>query len=132
MKFKANSNIFNCGSFVKQYLLKVQEMLTEAHNRLPGKNIYNLRDAFKIVFAWFVAQIAIPSFKKTQQSFIDYRDICTKLDSERENMKKLFKLILKIEVTLANVAKQITKILLQRIKDKVVEDVTIHCKNMLF
>ena len=50
---------------------------------------------------------------------------------DRENMKQLFKLISKEEVMLTNVAKQITKVLLQRIKDNVVEDVTIHCKNFL-
>ena len=50
---------------------------------------------------------------------------------DRENMKQLFKLISKEEVMLTNVAKQITKVLLQRIKDNVVEDVTVHCKNLL-
>ena len=131
LKFEANSNIFNCGSFIKHYLVKVQEMLIEAHNRSPQKNIYNLRDTLKIIFSCFAAQIAIPNFKKAQQSFIVYMDIPTKLDSERENIKQFFTLILKKEVTLTNAAKQITEILYQRIKDEVVKDVTIHCKDML-
>ena len=95
IKFKVNSTIFNCGSFVKQYLAKAEEMLTEAHNRSSQKNIYNLTDTFKVLFSCFAAQIAIPKFQEAQQSFIDYMDISTKLDSERENIKQLFTLILK-------------------------------------
>lgn len=118
LKFKANSNIFNCGSFIKLYLVKVQDTLTEAHSRSPQKNIYNLRDTLKIMFSCFAAEIAIPNFKKAQQSFIDYRDISTKLDSERENIKQLFTLILRKEETVTIAVKQITKLMHQKLKIK--------------
>ena len=131
MKFKVNSTIFNCGSFVKQYLAKAEEMLTEAHNRSSQKNIYNLTDTFKVLFSCFAAKIAIPKFQEAQQSFIDYMDISTKLDSERENIKQLFTLILKQEGTLTIEAKQITKLLHQRIRDNVVKEVANLCKDML-
>ena len=131
MKFMYNYYTFNCGYSVKQYLAKVEAILIETHNESSQKNTYRLTDAFKVIFVCFAAQIAIPSFEKAQQSFIDYMDISTRLDSERENTKQLFTLLLKKEGNLTIAATQITKILHQRIKDKVVKEIKIDCKDIL-
>ena len=47
-----------------------------------------------MIFLFNAAQLAIAIFEKAQKSFIDYMDISTKLNSERENIKQLFTLIL--------------------------------------
>ena len=120
MKFMYNYSTFNCESSVKQYLAKAEAILIETHNESSQKNAYNLTDAFKVMFLCFAAQIAIPIFEKAQQSFIDYMDISTKLDNERENTRQLFTLLLKREGNLTIAASQIAKILHQRIKDAAV------------
>ena len=131
MKFRYNYCTFDCGSSVKQYLAKAKSILIETHDGSSQKNAYCLTEAFEVIFVCFAAQIAIPNFEKAQQSFVDYMDISTKLDSEREPNKQLFTLLLKKEGNLTIAANQITKILHQRIKDKVVKEVKIDCKDIV-
>ena len=100
MHFQSDSPIFDCGTLVKQYLAKAIDLLVETHEESQHKHLYNLTDTFKAMFLFNAAQLAIPNFEKAQQSFIDYIDISTKLDSERENIKQIFTLILKKEGTL--------------------------------
>ena len=131
MKFMYNYSFFNCGSSIKRYLAKAEAILIETHNQSSQKNAYNLTDAFKVMFSCFAAQIAIPFFEEAQQSFIDYMDVSTKLDNERENTKQLFTLLLKREGNLTIAASQIAKILHERIKDAAVKNVRIDCKDIL-
>ena len=132
MKFRNYSTIFNSRYLVKEYLEKVEKMLTETHEKLSLKTMhYNLTDTFKVIFLYFAAQIAIPNFEKAQKSFIDYMDNSTKLDRDRKDIKELFRLILKKEGIFTIAAKQITKILHQKIKDAVLADIRIHCKDIL-
>ena len=100
MHFQSDSSIFDCKKLVKQYLGKAIDLLVETHEESQQKNLYNLTDTFKTMFLFNAAQLAIPNFEKAQESFIDYMDISTKLDSERENIKQIFTLILKKEGTL--------------------------------
>ena len=100
MNFQSGHVIFDCATLVKQYLAKAIDLLVETHNESRQKNLFNLTDTFKVMFLFNAAQLAIPKFEKAQQSFIDYMDISTKLDSERENIKQIFTQILKNEVTL--------------------------------
>ena len=132
MKFMYDYSTFNCGFSVKQYLTKAEAILIETHNESSQKRAYKLTETFKVMFACFAAQIAIPTFEEAQQSFIDYMDISTKLDNERENTKELFTLLLKREENLTIAANQIAKLLRQRIKDAAVKDVRTDCKNILF
>ena len=69
-------------------------MLTETHEN-RSTVYYNLTDTFKVLFLFFAAQIAIPIFEEEQKRFLDYVDNSPKLDSEREDIKQLFKSILK-------------------------------------
>ena len=131
MDFQSDSTIFDCGSLVKQYLAKAIDLLVETHEQSQQKNLYNLRSTFKVMFLFYAAQIAIPQFQKAQQSFIDYMDISTKLDSERGNIKQIFTLILKKEGTLTIAAKQVTKRLQNAIKNAVLKQVRTPCKEIL-
>ena len=94
IKFRANSASFNCRSFVKSYLVKAEQMLTETHEN-RSLVYYNLTDTFKVLFLFFAAQTAIPIFEEEQKRFLDYVDNSPKLGSEREDIKQLFKSILK-------------------------------------
>ena len=131
MNFQPHSAIFDCGTVVKQYLAKAIELLVATHEESQHKNLYNLTDTFKVMFLFNAAQLAIPKFEKAQQSFIDYMDISTKLDSERENVKQTFTLIPKKEGTLTIAAKQATKRLHQVIKNGVQKQVRTPCKDIL-
>ena len=131
MKFMYNYSTFNCGSSVKQYLAKAEAILVETHNESSQRNAYNLTESFKAMFSCFAAQIAIPTFKEAQQSFIDYMDISTKLDNESENTKQIFTLLLKREKNLTIAARQIAQLLHQRIKEAAVKDARINCKDIL-
>ena len=131
MQFQSDSIIFDCGTLVRIYLAKAIDILMQTHNQSSQKEIYNLTDTFKVMFLFFAAQIAIPNFEKAQQSFIDHMDISTKLDSERENIKQLFTLILKKAGTLTIAANQITKILRDAIKDTAEIKTKILCKDIL-
>ena len=119
MHFQSDSAIFDCGTLVKQYLAKAVDLLLETHRESQQKNVYNLRDMFEVIFLFIAAQLAIPKFERAQQSFIDYMDISTKLDTERENVKQIFTLILKKEETLTIAAKQVAKRLHHAIKNAV-------------
>ena len=131
MNFQSDSHIFDCGTLVKQHTTKAIDLLAETHEESRQKNLFNLTDTFKVMFLFNAAQLAIPNFEKTQQSFIDYMDISTKLDSERENVKQIFTLILKKKGTLTIAAKQVTKRLHQAIKNAVQKQVRTACKNIL-
>ena len=131
MNFQSDSPIFDCGTLVKQHTTKAIDLLAETHEESRQKNLFNLTDTFKVMFLFNAAQLAIPNFEKTQQSFIDYMDISTKLDSERENVKQIFTLMLKKEGTLTIAAKQVTKRLHQAIKNAVQRQVRTACKNIL-
>ena len=131
MRCQSDSSIFDCGTLVKQYLAKAVDLLVETHEESQQKYLYNLTDTFKAMFLFNAAQLAIPNFEKAQQSFIDYMDISTKLDSERENIKQIFTLILKKEGTLTIAAKQVTKRLHQAIKNAVQKQVRTPCKDIL-
>ena len=109
MHFQSDSAIFDCGTLVKRYLAKAIDLLVETHEESQQKIMYNLTDTFKVMFLFNAAQLAIPNFEKSQQIFLYYMDISTKLESERENMKQIFTLILKKEAPLTFAAKQITK-----------------------
>ena len=71
--------------------------------------MYNLTDTFKTMFLFYAAQLAVPIFEKARVSFIDYMDIPTKLESERENIKQMFTLMLRMEENLTIAAIKITK-----------------------
>lgn len=116
MQFQSDSVIFDCGKLVKQYLAKAIDLLVETHENSQQEGLYNLTDTFKAMFSFIAAQLAVPKFEKAQRSFIDYMDISRKLDSERENTKQIFTLILKKEGTLTIAAKQVTKKLHHAIK----------------
>ena len=131
MHFQSDSAIFDCATLVKQYLAKAIDLLVETHDESQQKNLFNLTDTFKVMFLFKAAQLAIPKFEKAQQSFIDYMDISTKLDSERENIKQIFTLILRKEGTLTIAAKQVTKRLHQAIKNAVQKQVRTPCKDIL-
>ena len=131
MQFQSDSIIFDCGTLVRMYLDKATDILVQTHNQSSQKKVYNLTDTFKVMFLFFAAQIAIPNFEKAQQSFIDHMDISTKLDSERENIKELFTLILQKAGTLTIAASQITKILRDAIKDTAAVQIRILCKDIL-
>ena len=131
MQFQSDSIIFDCGTLARMYLAKAIDILMETHNQSSQKEIYNLTDTFKVMFLFFAAQIAIPNFEKAQQSFIDHMDISTKLDSERENTKQLFTLILKKAGTLTIAANQITNVLRYAIKDTAAKKIRILCKDIL-
>ena len=131
MQFQSDSIIFDCGTLVRIYLAKAIDILMQTHNQSSQKEIYNLTDTFKVMFLYFAAQIAIPNFEKAQQSFIEHMSISTKLDSERENIKQLFTLILKKAGTLTIAANQITKILRDAIKDTAEIKTKILCKDIL-
>ena len=131
MKFQSDSAIFDCGTLVRQYLAKATDILIQTHNQSPQKDVYNLTDTFIVMFLFFAAQIAIRYFEKAQQSFIDYMDISTKLDSEKESIKQLFTLILKKAGAFTIAANQITKILHDAIKDTSVKQIRILCKDIL-
>ena len=131
MNFQSDSTIFDCGSLVKLYLAKAIDLLVETHEQSQQRNLYNLTDIFKAMFLFYAAQFAIPKFQKAQQSFIDYMDISTKIDSERGNIKQLFTLILKKEGTLTIAAKQVTKRLQNAIKNAVLKQVRTPCKDIL-
>ena len=92
------------------------DLLVETHENSQQKGLYNLTDTFKAIFSFIAAQMAVPKFEKAQRSFIDYMDISRKLDSERENTKQIFTLILKKEGTLTIAAKQVAKKLHHAIK----------------
>ena len=109
MHFQSDSATFDCGTLVKRYLAKAIDLLVKTHEESYQKNVYNLTDTFKVMFLFNAAQLAIPNFEKSQQIFLYYMDISTKLESERENMKQIFTLILKKEAPLTFAAKQITK-----------------------
>ena len=131
MRFHSDTTIFDCGSLVKLYLAKAIDLLVETHEQSQQKNLYNLRNTFKVMFLFYAAQIAIPNFQKAQKSFIDHTDISLKIESERENIKQIFTLILKKEETLTIAAKQITKRLQNAIKNSVLTQVRTPCKNIL-
>ena len=131
MHFQSDSAIFDCGTLVKQYIAKAIDLLVETHRESQQKDVYNLTDIFKVMFCFIAAQLAIPKFERAQQSFIDYMDISTKLDSERENTKQIFTLILKKEETLTIAAKQVAKRLHQAIKNAVLKQVRSPCKDIL-
>ena len=131
MQFQSDSVIFDCGKLVKQYLAKAIDLLVETHENSQQKGLYNLTDTFKAMFSFIAAQSAVPKFEKAQRSFIDYMDISRKLDSERENTKQIFTLILKKEGTLTIAAKQVTKRLHHAIKKAVLKQVRIPCKDIL-
>ena len=131
MQFQSDSIIFDCGTLARMYLAKAIDILMQTHNQSSQKEIYNLTDTFKVMFLFFAAQIAIPNFEKAQQSFIDHMDISTKLDSERENTKQLFTLILKKAGTLTIAANQITNVLRYAIKDTAAKKIRILCKDIL-
>ena len=131
MKLQSDSTIFHCGSLVKQYLTKAIGLLVETHEESQQRNLYNLTSTFKAMFLFYAAQIAIPQFQKAQQSFLNYMDISTKLDSEREDIKQIFTLILKNEGTLTIAAKQVTKRLQNAIRKAVLKQVRTPCKKTL-
>ena len=131
MQFQSDSIMFDCGTLVRIYLAKATEILVQTHNQSSQKKIYNLTDTFKVMFLFFAAQIAIPNFEKAQQSFIDHMDISTKLDSERENIKQLFTLILQKAGALTIAANQITKVLRDAIKERAAVQIRILCKDIL-
>ena len=131
MHFQSDSSIFDCGTLVKQYLAKALDLLVETHKESNQKSLYNLTDTFKTMFLFNAAQLAIPRFERAQQSFIDYMDISTKLDSERENIKQIFTLILKKEGTLTIAAKQITKRLHHAMRNAVMKKVRTPCKDII-
>ena len=131
MQFQSDSIIFDCGTLVRIYLAKAIDILIQTHKQSSQKEIYNLTDTFKVMFLFFAAQIAIPNFEKAQQSFIDHMDISTKLDSERENIKQLFTLILKKAGTLTIAANQITKVLRDAIKDTATIQIKTLSKDIL-
>ena len=96
LRFRANSASFDCRYSVKRYLAKAEQRLTKTHENRSLKTVYyNLNDTFKVLFLFFAAQIAIPIFEKAQKCFLEYMDNSAKLDSEREDIKQLFTLILK-------------------------------------
>ena len=109
MHFQPKSAKFDCGTLINQYLIIAADLLEEAHNESPHKTLYNLTDTFKVMFLFHAAKLAVPNFVKAQQSFIDYMDISTKIDMNRENIKQMFTLALRKEETLTIAAKQITK-----------------------
>ena len=131
MKFQHNSSTFDCGMLVRKYLETAINILMQTHDQSGQKDVYNLTGTFKVMFLFFAAQIAIPNFEKAQQSFIEYTDISTKLDSEKENINQLFTLILKKAGTLTIAANQITKILRDTIKDTAAKQIRILCKDIL-
>ena len=131
MHFQSDSAIFDCGTLVKQYLAKAVDLLLETHRESQQKNVYNLTDMFKVIFLFIAAQLAVPKFERAQQSFIDYMDISTKLDTERENVRQIFTLILKKEETLTIAAKQVAKRLHHAIKNAVLKQVRTPCKDIL-
>ena len=116
---------------VRKYLVKAINILIETHDESGQKDVYNLTDTFKVMFLFFAAQTAIPNFEKAQKSFIEYMDISNKLDSEKENIKQLFTLILKKAGTLTIAANQITNILRDAIKDTAAKQIRILCKDIL-
>ena len=131
MQFQHDSSIFDCGMLVRKYLVKAINILIETHDESGQKDVYNLTDTFKVMFLFFAAQTAIPNFEKAQKSFIEYMDISNKLDSEKENIKQLFTLILKKAGTLTIAANQITNILPDAIKDTAAKQIRILCKDIL-
>ena len=109
MHFQSDSAIFDCGTLVKRYLAKATDLLVETHEESQQKIMYNLTDTFKTMFLFYAAQLAVPIFEKARVSFIDYMDIPTKLESERENIKQMFTLMLRMEENLTIAAIKITK-----------------------
>ena len=133
MVFQPNSTTFDCGTLAKQYLAKAIDILVQTHKESQqSRNYnYNLTDRFKAMFSLLAAQLAIKNFEIAQQSFIDYMDISTKLEIERENIKQIFTLILKNEETLTIASKQIIKRLHQAIKNAALKQVVTPCKEMV-
>ena len=131
MHFQPKPLKFDCGTLVKQYLTIAADLLEETHKESSQKNLYNLTDTFKVMFLLHAAQLAAPNFVKAQQSFIDYMDVSTKVDMERENIKQIFTLTLRKEETLTIAAKQITKILHSALKKAVLKQIRAACKDIL-
>ena len=131
MQFQHDSSIFDCGMLVRRYLSKAINILMQTHTQSGQNDVYKLTDTFKVIFLFFAAQTAIQNFEKAQQSFIEYMDISTKLDSERENINQLFTLILKKAGTLTIAANQITQILRDAIKDTAAKQIRILCKDII-
>ena len=123
MLFQPNSTTFDCGTLIKQYLAKAMDILVQTHKETQQNRKYNfnLTDRFEAMFSFFAAQCAIKNFETAQQSFINYMDISTKLEIEKENIKQIFTLILKNEETLTIATKQIIKRLHQSIKKRCFE-----------
>ena len=131
MHFQPDCAAFDCERLVKIYLTKAKELLEETHSESPQKKVYNLTDTFKLMFLFKGAQLALPNFGKAQQSFIGVKDISTKLDNERENIKQIFTLILKKEGTLIIAAKQVTKRLHNALRNAVLKQISTPCKDIL-
>ena len=131
MHFQPDCAAFDCGRLVKIYLTKAKELLEETHSESPQRELYNLTDTFKVMFLFNAAQLAVPNFGKAQQSFIGAKDISTKLDNERENVKQIFTLILKKEGTLTIAAKQVTKRLHNALRNAVLKQIRTPCKDIL-
>ena len=131
MHFQPNSSTFDCGTLVKQYLAKATNLLIQTHRKSQQSKDYDLTDTFKVMFLFKAAQLAVPQFEKAQKSFINNRDISTKMENERENIKQIFTLTLRKEETHTIAAKQITKRLQQAIKEAVFKKVEGPCKEML-
>ena len=131
MRFQPNSNTFHCKTLVKQYLEKAIELLVETHKQLPRCRYFNLTDTFMAIFSYKAAKLALSSFEAAQVSFINYMDMSNKLETEKENIKQIFTLILKKEETLTIAGIQITKILHQALKNAVVKQVITPCKEMV-
>ena len=133
MLFQPNSTTFDCGTLIKQYLAKAMDILVQTHKETQQNRKYNfnLTDRFEAMFSFFAAQCAIKNFETAQQSFINYMDISTKLEIEKENIKQIFTLILKNEETLTIATKQIIKRLHQSIKNAALKQVVTPCKDIL-
>ena len=133
MFFQPNSGTFDCETLAKQYLAKAIDILVQVHkdSQQYRKYKFNLTDRFKVMFSFFAAQWAIENFEKAQQSFVDYMDISTKLEIEKENIKQIFTLILKNEETLTIASKQVIKRLDHAIKNAALKQVVTPCKEML-
>ena len=133
MLFQPNSTTFDCGTLIKQYLAKAIDILVQTHKETQQNRKYNfnLTDRFEAMFSFFAAQCAIKNFETAQQSFINYMDISTKLEIEKENIKQIFTLILKNEETLTIATKQIIKRLHQSIKNAALKQVVTPCKDIL-
>ena len=106
MSFQVDTITFNCQALIKEYIVKVINILDEEYEKEAQRKKYKLTDQFKTIFCYYAAQKGISPFRKVQKSFLDRTYVS--VDVEKENIKQLFTLLLKKEGELKIAATLIT------------------------